>query len=44
MRNIKTYEPLYTVAFAIGDLFEESKGSPDQINVEIWERFLAPAE
>ena len=44
VRNIKTYEPLYTVAFAIGDLFEERKGSPDQINVEIWERFLAPAE
>lgn len=44
VKNIKSYEPLYTVVFAIGDLFEDRAGSPDQINVEIWERFLAPAE
>lgn len=44
VKNIKTFEPLYTVAFALGDLFEEHLGSSDQINVEIWERFLAIAE
>lgn len=44
VKNIKTFEPLYTVAFALGDLFEEHQGSTDQINVEIWERFLVNAE
>jgi len=44
VKNVKTFEPLYTVAFALGDLFEEHQGSSDQINVEIWERFLAIAE
>lgn len=44
VKNIKTFEPLYTVAFDLGDLFDEHRGSTDQINVEIWERFLANAE
>jgi len=44
VKSIKTFEPLYTVAFNLGDLFEEHRGSADQINVEIWERFLAFAE
>jgi len=44
VKNIKTFEPLYTVAFAVGDLFDEHQGSKDQINVEIWERFLAITE
>ncbi len=44
VRNIKTFEPLYTVAFSIGDLFEEQQGSPDEINVDIWERFLDAAQ
>lgn len=44
VKNVKTFEPLYTVAFALGDLFEEQQGSADQINVEIWERFLAIAD
>lgn len=44
VRNIETYEPLYTVAFALGDLFEEHRGSPDEVNVEIWERHLAAAD
>lgn len=43
VKNVKTFEPLYTVAFGLGDLFEEHQGSADQINVEIWERFLAPS-
>lgn len=42
VKNTKTYEPLYTVAFDLCDLFEEQRCSTDQINVEIWERFLAP--
>lgn len=41
VKNIKTFEPLYTVAFCLGDLFDEHRGSTDEINVEIWERFLA---
>jgi len=44
VKNVKTFEPLYTVAFGLGDLFKEHQGSADQINVEIWERFLATAE
>lgn len=44
VKNVKTFEPLYTVAFALGDLFEEHQGSADEVNVEIWERFLAIAE
>jgi nitrile hydratase subunit beta len=44
VRNVKTFEPLYTVAFGLGDLFEEHQGAADLINVEIWERFLAISE
>lgn len=44
VKNIKTFEPLYTIAFELGDLFDEHQGSTDQINVEVWERFLASAE
>lgn len=40
VRNIQTFEPLYTVAFTLGELFEEHAGSSDMINLEIWERFL----
>ena len=40
VRNIKTFEPLYTVEFALSDLFEEHANSHDVINLEIWERFL----
>ncbi len=43
VKNVKTFEPLYSVTFGLGDLFEEHQGSADQINVEIWERFLAPS-
>ena len=39
--NIKTFESLYTVAFSLGELFPEHQGSLDEINVEIWERYLA---
>lgn len=44
VKNVKTFEPLYTITFGLGDLFDEHQGSTDQINVEIWERFLAIAE
>lgn len=44
VKNVKTFEPLYAIAFGLGDLFDEHQGSTDQINVEIWERFLAIAE
>ncbi len=44
VRNTKTFEPLYTIAFALGDLFEEHQGSADEVNVEIWERYLAPSK
>lgn len=44
VKNIKTFEPLYTVAFDLGDLFNEHRGSADQIYVEIWERFLVSGE
>lgn len=40
VRNIKTFEPLYTVEFALSDLFEEHANSHDVINLEVWERFL----
>ncbi len=40
VKNIKTYEPLYTVSFQLSELFEEQAGSSDEVNAEIWERFL----
>ncbi len=40
-RGIERAEPLYTVAFARGDLFPEAAGSPDVINLDLWESYLA---
>ena len=44
VQNVKTFEHLYTVAFMLGNLFEEHEGSRDEINVEIWERFLVTGQ
>jgi nitrile hydratase beta subunit len=37
-------EPLYTVAFATGDLFPEQTGSGDKVHLDLWERYLQPIE
>jgi nitrile hydratase len=37
-------EPLYTVAFRLADLFPERSGSNDRVCVDLWERYLEPAE
>jgi len=42
-RGIDRAEPLYTVAFARGDLFPEAAGSPDKVHLDLWESYLAPA-
>ncbi len=42
-RGIDRAEPLYTVAFARGDLFPEAAGSPDTVNLDLWESYLASA-
>lgn len=34
-------EHLYTVTFALGDLFAESKGSNDRVAINLWESYLA---
>jgi len=36
-------EHLYTVSFALGDLFAESKGSKDRVALNLWESYLEPA-
>ena len=42
-RGVERAEPLYTVAFARGDLFAEAAGSPDRVHLDLWERYLARA-
>jgi len=34
-------EHLYTVSFALGDLFSESEGSKDRVALNLWESYLA---
>ena len=40
-KGVDRAEPLYTVAFARGDLFPEAADSPDTINLDLWESYLA---
>jgi nitrile hydratase len=37
-------EPLYTVAFALAELFPERSGSGDKVNLDLWERYLERIE
>ena len=37
-------EPLYTVAFAMAELFPEQTGSGDKDHLDLWERYLQPME
>lgn len=37
-------EPLYTVAFALADLFPERSGSGDKVHLDLWERYLESVE
>jgi nitrile hydratase len=41
-KGVDRAEPLYTVAFARGDLFPEAAGSPDRVHLDLWESYLAP--
>ena len=41
--NIDRAEPLYTVAFALEDLFPERAGSRDRVMLDLWESHLEPA-
>ena len=36
----KRSEPLYTVAFAAGDLWPDAKSSKDSVHVDMWESYL----
>ncbi len=36
-------EPLYTVRFAIDELFPEQRGSADAVHLDLWESYLAIA-
>ena len=38
----KRFEHLYTVEFDAGELWPESKGSPDSISLDLWESYLEP--
>src|SRR5215470_1454059 len=35
-------EPLYTVAFALGELFPEQTDIGDKVHLDLWERYLEP--
>jgi nitrile hydratase len=37
-------EPLYTVAFALAELFCEQSASSDKVHLDLWERYLEPIE
>ena len=37
-------EPLYTVAFALAELFSERAGSADKVHLDLWERYLERIE
>jgi nitrile hydratase beta subunit len=37
-------EPLYTIAFALHELFPEQTGSGDKVHLDLWERYLEPIE
>jgi hypothetical protein len=37
-------EPLYTIAFAVAELFPEQTGSGDKVHLDLWERYLQPME
>jgi nitrile hydratase beta subunit len=38
--NETRIEPLYTVRFALGDLFPEREGTVDQVHLDLWESHL----
>jgi nitrile hydratase subunit beta len=37
-------EPLYTIAFALSELFSEQTDSSDRVHLDLWERYLEPIE
>lgn len=36
----RVFEPLYTVTFALAELFPERAGSRDKVHLDLWERYL----
>ena len=43
-QGIEVFQHLYTVEFALSELWPESKGSKDKINLDLWESYLLPAD
>jgi nitrile hydratase subunit beta len=37
-------EPLYTIVFAVAELFPEQPDSGDKVHLDLWERYLRPIE
>lgn len=38
--GVEQAQHLYTVAFAVGDLFPERAGDPDSVRLDLWESYL----